>query len=150
MLWLHWFRQRAGVGQQRRRRLQATQLLNMFSLSQFTCLLVAAVLAFVPCRLSADETIYAKVDVNPVPTKTPPPKYPDEMKRAGVSGVVAVTIVIDEQGEVASAVVAKSTNPEFEAPALAAVKKWKFKPGKKDGVPVKVRVTIPLRFDLEE
>ena len=72
------------------------------------------------------------------------------MKRVGISGVVAVSIVIDEKGLVATAKVAKSSNAEFEASALAAIKKWTFKPAKKDGVPVKVKVTVPIRFDLEE
>jgi protein TonB len=122
----------------------------MPSSSQFTALLIAVVLALLPFRLSADDTVYTKVDVNPVPIKTPPPDYPSDLKRAGTSGVVAVTIVIDEKGTVISAKVAKSTHPDFEAPALAAIKKWTFRPAKKDGVAVKVGVTIPIRFDLED
>jgi protein TonB len=122
----------------------------MPSLSQFTVLFIAAFLILLPFRLSADDTIYTTVDVNPVPVKTPPPEYPEEMRRLGTPGVVAVTIVIDEKGTVTSARVAKSSQPVFEAPALAAIKKWTFKPAKKDGVAVKVRVTIPLRFELED
>ena len=101
-------------------------------------------------RLAADDTVYTKVDVNPVPVKTPPPDYPSEMKRQGTSGVVAVTIVIDETGLVTSCSVAKSSQVDFEAPALAAVKKWKFKPAQKDGAPVKMKVTVPIRFNLDE
>lgn len=107
-------------------------------------------LVLLPFRAAADDTIYTKVDVNPVPVKTPPPEYPDSMKRQGVSGVVAVSIVIDEKGAVMSTAVAKSSQAEFEAPALDAVKKWKFKPAQKDGVPVKMKVTIPIRFNLED
>jgi len=118
-------------------------------LSRLTALFITAALALSPFSLSADDTIYTSVDVNPVPVKTPPPNYPSEMKRAGVGGIVAVTIVINEKGTVDSARVAKSSNPAFEPPALEAVKKWVFKPAKKDGAPVKTRVTIPIRFDLE-
>ncbi|MFT3784205.1 MAG: energy transducer TonB [Nibricoccus sp.] len=82
--------------------------------------------------------------------KTPPPAYPEAMKRQNVSGVVAVSIVIDETGMVVSATVAKSSQVEFEDAAIAAVKKWKFKPAQKDGAPVKTKVTIPLRFNVEE
>ena len=104
----------------------------------------------VSVHAQADETIYTKVDENPVPIKTPPPKYPESLKREGISGVVAVIIVIDEKGAIISSTVAKASNPDFERPALEAVKNWKFKPAKKDGVPVKVRVTVPLRFNVEE
>jgi protein TonB len=98
----------------------------------------------------ADETIYTKVDENPVPVKTPPPKFPESMKRDGMSGVVAVVIVIDEKGQIVNSSISKSSHPDFERPALEAVKQWKFKPAKKDGNVVKVRVTVPLRFNVEE
>jgi protein TonB len=72
------------------------------------------------------------------------------MRQQGVSGVVAVSVVIDEKGSVISTTVAKSTHADFESPATDAVKKWKFKPAQKDGAPVKMKVTIPIRFNLEE
>lgn len=114
----------------------------------FLTLLLSAASSSVCAQV--DESIYTKVDENPVPVKTPPPRYPENMKREGMSGLVAVTVVIDEKGNIVSSVIAKSSNPEFEKPALDAVKIWKFKPGKKDGTPVKVRVTVPLRFTLTE
>jgi len=120
------------------------------SLTRTLSLLVLIGLALLPLQLRADDTIYTKVDENPVPVKTPPPRYPDSLRREGVSGMVAVTIVIDEAGAVSSTAVSKSSHPDFERPALDAVAKWKFKPGKKDGAAVKVRVTLPLRFNVEE
>jgi protein TonB len=114
-----------------------------------TLLLLLAVFAL-SSSAWADDTIYTKVDENPVPVKTPPPKYPDSMKREGTSGVVAIVIVIDEKGGIDNASVSKSSHPDFEKPALEAVRNWKFKPAKKDGVAVKVRVTVPLRFNLDE
>ncbi len=116
-------------------------------LRQLLAIFFAATMAL---PLLADDTIYTKVDVNPVPVKTPPPNFPNSMKREGISGVVAVSIVVDETGAVASCTVAKSSHADFEGPAMDAVKKWKFKPAQKDGVPVKVKLTVPLRFNLEE
>lgn len=103
-----------------------------------------------PVCAFADDTVYTKVDENPVPLKTPPPRYPDSLKREGIAGVVAVVLIINEKGVVAEASVVKSSHPDFERPALEAVKVWKFKPAKKDGNPVKVRVTLPLRFNVED
>jgi periplasmic protein TonB len=96
------------------------------------------------------EGVYSKVDQNPTAVKTPEPKYPVSLKREGVSGIVAVTCVIDETGKVISAKATKSTRAEFEKPALDAIQNWVFKPATKDGKPVKVRVTIPFRFSVEE
>lgn len=103
-----------------------------------------------PFRLAADDTVYTKVDVNPIPVKTPPPEFPLQMRRDGLSGVVAVSVVIDETGSVVSATVAKTTDAGFNEAAMAAVKKWKFKPAQKDGVAVKIKVTVPIRFSLED
>lgn len=120
------------------------------SFLRFFSLLTFIGLTSLPISIFADDTIYTKVDENPVPVKTPPPRYPDSLKREGVSGVVAVTIVIDETGAVSSTAVAKSSHPDFEKPAMDAVAKWKFKPAKKDGAAVKVKVTLPLRFSVED
>lgn len=96
------------------------------------------------------ENVYTKVDQNPTPLKTPEPKYPVSLRREGVAGIVSVTCVIDENGKVISAKATKSTRVEFEQPALDAIHNWAFKPATKDGKPVKVRVTIPFRFNLDE
>ena len=61
-----------------------------------------------------------------------------------------VTCVIDEKGDVQDAAIEKSSNASFNPAALAAVKKWKFKPAKLDGAPVAKKVTIPLKFTVDE
>lgn len=101
-------------------------------------------------RAQDAEGVYSKVDENPAPTKTVKPTYPSELRREGVEGLAAVSCVIDETGVVISAKVTKSSNPGFEKAALEAIEKWKFKPAKKDGKTVKVRVTIPFRFNLDD
>ena len=119
--------------------------------SLLRCLLITFFCTFSAALLQAeDDTIHTKVDENPVPIKTPPPKYPESLKREGVSGVVAVVIVIDEKGVIMSSSVSKASHPDFERPTLDAVKQWKFKPAKKEGAAVKVRVTVPLRFSMDE
>ncbi|MBK9990180.1 MAG: energy transducer TonB [Verrucomicrobia bacterium] len=89
-------------------------------------------------------------DVRPTPVKTPPPEYPTQMKRDGVSGVVAIKVEIDESGAVTACSVTKSSNAAFEQPALNAVKNWRFTPAQKSGAPVKVSVVIPIKFAADE
>lgn len=84
----------------------------------------------------------------PVPVRTVAPEYPSEMKRAGVPGVVTINCLIDEQGNVQEAKVAKSSDGIFEQPALEAIRKWKFKPAKLEGSPVAMRVSIPIKFSI--
>src|SRR5476649_2623122 len=85
----------------------------------------------------------------PVPVRTVAPDYPDELRRDGVSGIVMVKCTIDEGGNVVDPTIEKSSNGAFEKPALAALKKWKFKPAKQDGAPVAIKVSIPIKFVFE-
>ncbi|HEY0946087.1 MAG TPA: energy transducer TonB [Opitutaceae bacterium] len=122
----------------------------MNALLRFCRLSVLAFACFASAALHADEEIYTKVDTPPVPVRTPPPKYPPDLRREGVSGACSVTIVIDTQGAVIDAEVAKASHEGFKQPSLDAIKQWKFKPAQKDGKTVKVRVTVPLVFNYEE
>ena len=94
----------------------------------------------------AQDDVLTKVDEAPVALKMPPPDYPEALKAAKVSGLVAVSAVIDETGSVVTCEVLKATNDGFRQPALAAAKNWKFKPARNGGLPVKVRFTLPVRF----
>lgn len=86
---------------------------------------------------------------SPVPVRTVSPAYPYEMRREGVSGMVNVNCMIDEKGDVQDPKVEKATNDKFIQPALDALKKWKFKPAKRDGTVVAIRVNIPIRFSVD-
>ncbi len=94
-------------------------------------------------------TAAEEFDTRPVPVKTPPPEYPSRMAKDGISGMVAIRVDIDENGAVTACSVSKSSNAEFDQPALNAVKNWKFKPAQKGGSPVKVSLVIPIKFNLE-
>lgn len=85
----------------------------------------------------------------PVPVRTVAPEVPYEFSRAGSAGLVTVNFLVDEQGSVQDAKVEKTSAPVLDDPALKAVRKWKFKPAKRDGAPVAMRVTIPIKFDVE-
>lgn len=96
-----------------------------------------------------DRVIVEDFDERPVPVKAYPPAYPPEMLEKGVSGLVNVSVVIDTNGTVVEREVAKASRPEFERAALDAVRKWKFKPGKKGGQPVNVRMVLPIQFTFQ-
>lgn len=85
----------------------------------------------------------------PIPIRTVAPEIPKELQRDGVSGIVMVRCAIDEKGDVIDVQVEKSSQPELEQPALAATRKWKFRPAQQDGRPVAIKVSIPIRFVLE-
>lgn len=73
---------------------------------------------------------------------------PPAAKAKKIPGFVIATFVINKNGRVESADILKAT-PGFGSAALAAVSQWRFRPAKKDGVPVKMRTVIPLIFPAE-
>jgi periplasmic protein TonB len=104
-----------------------------------------AVLAFGFVGAQADEGIEA-----PVPVRMVPPKFPPEMRREGTGGLVTVKCTIDEKGNVTEPQVEKATHDAFVQPALDALRKWKFKPAKKGGNPIALRVSIPIQFTVSD
>ncbi len=116
-------------------------------MKQLTVLLSSILLYLVSTSAFAAE--FEKPDVAPVPVRTPPPTYPPAMKMKGISGMVVVNVVIDSAGEVENVAVRKSTHPEFEDPAVKAVRRWRFKPAKKDGDAIRARVAVPLKFAIK-
>jgi periplasmic protein TonB len=89
-------------------------------------------------------------DAPPKPLHTVKPDYPFDMKRAGLSGIVTLSCLVDEQGRVRDALVEKTPGPSFGASALEAIRQWTFTPAIRNGTPVAVRVTLPMNFVLSE
>ncbi len=78
------------------------------------------------------------------------PQYPFEMRRAGISGDVLVAFIVSSAGDVVDAYAVKSSQREFESPAVQAVLKWKFRPGRKGGRAVNTKMQVPIVFNLSD
>ncbi|MCI0746667.1 MAG: TonB family protein [Verrucomicrobia subdivision 3 bacterium] len=76
------------------------------------------------------------------------PVYPRELAKAKVEGTVKLVFLVAEDGRVEDVRVENSSRPEFEKPALEAVRKARFRPGVKDGQPVRAFMSVPIRFRL--
>ncbi|OCQ22770.1 hypothetical protein A7985_02085 [Pseudoalteromonas luteoviolacea] len=75
---------------------------------------------------------------NAVPIERPPATFPRKAAERGQEGWVQLSYVVNEKGEVESAVVEKSSGiTSFEKAALKAVKKWQFEPAVQNGKPIK-------------
>jgi len=86
--------------------------------------------------------------------KTTPPKvlkrvrpfYPPSLIAQRLRGEVVVAFEVTTDGHVDNVVVIRSNNPAFEKPAIEAVRKWTFEPGKKEGKPIKAKLQVSLTF----
>ena len=75
--------------------------------------------------------------------------YTDFAIRAGITGTVIIEAAIDKEGNVIDAKVIKGLGGGLNEVSLNAVKQTKFKPGMQHGRPVKVKMTIPIKFILQ-
>ncbi len=74
-------------------------------------------------------------------------EYPDWLKPTGMRGTVIVRMRVSAEGVPGEAVVKSSTNPEFNAASLRAIRPLRFRPAALDGRPVAVWVELPLQWE---
>ncbi len=76
-------------------------------------------------------------------------RYPKEAHEKNIQGRVIVRFIVNEDGQVSDAKVARSVDPLLDAEALRVVNSMpKWTPGKQDGKAVKVKYHLPLSFQL--
>jgi protein TonB len=78
-----------------------------------------------------------------------PPEYPYSLKQSGTVGSVVVEFDVNAEGRVVRAVVLNYTDRGFVEPAVRAVRKWKFEPGRRRGQAVPFRMAVPIVFGIE-
>lgn len=76
-------------------------------------------------------------------------KYPESSRKAGVTGMVYVGIHIDEQGKILETKILESLDADCDQAAVDAIKSVSWKPALKDNKPVKVWITVPVKFALK-
>ncbi len=83
----------------------------------------------------------------PKATRAPDPKFPDLAPDADQRGLVVMLVGVNAKGHVEAVHVLRSTSQVFEASAVDTVKKWKFRPGEKNGQRIPVQVTVEMKFE---
>jgi len=79
------------------------------------------------------------------------PIYPFIARRRNISGKVVVRFLVDEHGYVRKITI-EEARPKgvFEQSVLMAVKKWRFAPGRYQGMPVPTWIRLPIQFNLAQ
>jgi protein TonB len=87
----------------------------------------------------------------PVRTRYVAPDYPKAALAEGLSGKVRLRLTVNAEGKVAQAVVLQATPPDvFDAAAIAAVRKWRFKPLGRDDSGVEANAFVDVVFQPEQ
>jgi len=88
-------------------------------------------------------------DMNAATLGNPAPDYPIDSRRRREQGVVRLRVTIAPDGSVRAIEVARSSGfDRLDQAALAAVRRWHFRPGTQAGVPVEAVGTLAIPFRL--
>ena len=80
----------------------------------------------------------------------PKPTYPAISRRLGEQGKVVLRVFIDAEGSPQQIEIRQSSGYErLDQQALDAVRRWRFVPGKRNGVPEAMWNIVPINFVLE-
>ncbi|MBN1306429.1 MAG: energy transducer TonB [Chitinispirillaceae bacterium] len=100
--------------------------------------------------LQAEVFEEGETDERPIPLTTTPVAYPLEARERGIEGTLVVFFIIGHDGKVKSIDVQKSPSPIITREAKRTIATWRFKPGKKKGIPVNVRAKKEITFVLQK
>ncbi|NOY81337.1 MAG: energy transducer TonB [Kiritimatiellaeota bacterium] len=90
-----------------------------------------------------------EVDRPPRPVVQVPPVYPYQARLRRIEGFVDVRFTVLRDGSVADIqTVAAQPKETFVRAATAAVARWRFEPGRKNGEPTPTRMQVRIRFEL--
>jgi protein TonB len=82
--------------------------------------------------------------------QNPKPAYPPVSKRLGEQGKVVVRVLIGVDGTAQDAEIKESSGfDRLDKAALETVRKWRYVPGKRGGVPEAMWFNVPIQFVLE-
>lgn len=72
--------------------------------------------------------------------------YPQDLRAGRISGTVHVRLRVEEDGTTSNHEITRSTDRQFNAPTLRAIRVLRFRPARIGGRPVKVWVTQPVQW----
>ena len=76
------------------------------------------------------------------------PQYSDEARKAKLSGVVILELIVDTSGRARDIRVRSGAGMGLDEKAVEAVAQWRFKPGMRAGGPVAVHARVEVNFRL--
>ena len=78
----------------------------------------------------------------------PDPEYSEEARKAKYQGTVVLWAIIDENGRARNIRIAKSVGLGLDESAMRAVQGWIFRPARRFGKPVPVKLFIEVSFNI--
>jgi TonB family protein len=96
-------------------------------------------------RQKAERLLDAPVRVMGKPTI----HFPRHLRKRGARGEIVLLVDLDKEGRVVDVAVDRSNVPHLEAFVARQVKRWKFTPPTRRGVPVETSAKLPISIDID-
>lgn len=87
--------------------------------------------------VSAPRVIYA-----------PDPEFSEEARKAKYQGTVVLWVIVAPDGRTHDIRIFRSLGMGLDEKAMEAIRRWRFEPGRKDGIAVAVQVNVEVNFRL--
>ncbi|MGO0999827.1 energy transducer TonB [Lysobacter sp. CA196] len=84
--------------------------------------------------------------------KNPPPSYPPQAVREGLTGVVELEILVGIDGKPIDVSIVRSSGHRLldQAARKVVLSRWTFQPAMSNGQPVQARGRVPIEFKLDQ
>ncbi len=100
-------------------------------------------------EIKAPEVKKEPVLTEAVPTHSPQPTIPDDLRSEALDKTFVAEFVVGPDGTPTEIKVSQSTgNDELDKIALDTAKQWRFKPATRDGAPVESRIRLHIEFQV--
>lgn len=94
---------------------------------------------------------FVEANNQPYQYSNPKPYYPRAARKRGMQGLVLLDVAISAEGQVTEVVIQKSCGfRSLDLSAQETVRQWRFMPATRGGEAVASRLTVPVRFILNE
>jgi len=104
-------------------------------------------LAEFPTRAATTEL--ATFSDPPKPLFQPSPNYSARLRHEEVAGRVVVSFLVDAAGSVRDLAIVQTSERRLNKPTLDALRRWRFAPALRDGVPVSCRVVQGVTYSVD-
>jgi TonB family protein len=100
-------------------------------------------------QIKAPEKKQVPTDIIPPQAiSTPDPSYGELARAHAIQGVCVFRLVVDTEGKPTQIEVERPLGMGLDEQALAALQRWKFKPGQKNGQPAATQINVEVNFRL--
>jgi TonB family protein len=98
--------------------------------------------------------IYKKDDgvILPRVLKEVKPKYTADALQAKVQGMVLLELIVEPDGTISHPLVVRSLDQRYglDDEAVKAAQQWRFSPALKDGLPIRIAISMEMTFSIEK